>query len=105
MVATSTAQDGSRPALRHLMSMNFLAAKIGAETGFRHHIIGELQRGGGGQNRIAAMGDIGERSAMDEGGRAFQRLHQVRRSASFSSAVIAPCALMSLARTGLRSRV
>ena len=61
------------------MSMNFSRAEVGAEARFRHDIVGELERGRGRQHRVAAVRDIGERTAMDEGGRAFQRLHQVRR--------------------------
>ena len=57
-----------------------LRAEIGTEARFRDDIVGELERRGGGNDRIAAMGDVGERTAMDEGRRAFQRLHQVRRN-------------------------
>lgn len=60
------------------MSKKLLGPEIGAEAGLGHDIVGELQRGARGDHRIAAMGDIGERPAMDEGGRALQRLHQVR---------------------------
>ena len=56
-----------------------LAAEVGAEAGFGHDVVGELERGRRRQHRIAAMRDVGERAAVDEGGRAFQRLHQVRR--------------------------
>ena len=65
--------------MRHLMSKNFSRAEVGAEAGFGHHVVGELQRGRGGQHRVAAVRDVGERAAVDEGGRAFERLHQVRR--------------------------
>ena len=57
----------------------FLGAEVGAEAGFGDHVIGELQRRRRRQHRIAAVGDIGERAAMNEGGRAFERLHQIRR--------------------------
>ena len=56
-----------------------LGAEIGAEAGFGHDVVGELERRRGRQHRIAAMGDIGERTAVDEGRRAFERLHQVGR--------------------------
>jgi len=54
-----------------------LAAEIGAEARFRHHVVAELERGRGRQDRVAAMRDIRERAAMHEGRRAFERLHQV----------------------------
>ena len=79
MVATSTAQSGCKPGLAALDVEELLAAEVGAEAGFGHHVVGELERGGGGQHRIAAVRDVGERPAVDEGRRAFQRLHQVRR--------------------------
>ena len=79
MVATSTTQSGARPGLAALDVEEFLGAEIGAEAGFGHHIVGELERGGGGEHRVAAVRDIGEGAAVDEGGRAFQRLHQIGR--------------------------
>jgi hypothetical protein len=54
-----------------------LRAEIGAEAGLGHHIVGELQRRARRDHRVAAMGDVGERAAMDEGRIALQRLHQV----------------------------
>ena len=65
--------------LAHLDVEELLAAEVGAEAGFGHHIVGELERGRGRQHRVAAMRDVGERPAVDEGRRAFERLHQVRR--------------------------
>jgi hypothetical protein len=44
MVPTMTAAAGFKPALRHLMSKNFSGAEVGAEAGFGHHVIGQLQR-------------------------------------------------------------
>ena len=44
----------------------FLGAKIGTEAGFSHHVIADLQRRGGGDDRVTAMGDVGEWAAMDE---------------------------------------
>ena len=57
----------------------FLGAEIGAEARLGHHIVGELERGLGGDHRVAAMRDIGERAAMDEGRVVLERLHQIRR--------------------------
>ncbi len=70
---------GLEPGHAALDVEELLGAEVGAEAGFRHHIIGELERRGGGEHRVAAMRDIGEGAAMDEGGRALQRLHQVGR--------------------------
>ena len=53
-------------------------AEIGAEAGFGDHIVGELQRRRGGDHRVAAMRDVGERAAMHEGRVVLQRLHEVR---------------------------
>ena len=55
-----------------------LGAQVGAEAGFGDDIVGELQRRRGGDHRVAAMRDVGERAAMDEGRVVLQRLHQVR---------------------------
>ncbi len=79
MVATSTAQSGCEAGLAALDVEELLAAEIGAEAGFGHDIVGELERGRGGEHRVAAVRDVGERPAVDEGRRAFERLHQVRR--------------------------
>ena len=70
---------GRQTRLATLDVEEFLAAEIGAEAGFGDDVVGELERGGGRRHRVAAMRDVGERPAMDEGRRAFQRLHQVRR--------------------------
>jgi hypothetical protein len=78
MVATITTADGESPALRHLMSKNFSAPEIGAEAGFGHDVVGELQRRLGRDHRVAAMGDVGEGAAVDEGRVVLQRLHEVR---------------------------
>ena len=56
-----------------------LGAQVSAEAGFGDDIVGELQRGGSGDDRVAAMRDVGEGTAVNEGRRAFERLHQVRR--------------------------
>ena len=56
-----------------------LGAEIGAEAGLGDHVVAELECGAGRHHRVAAMGDVGERAAMDEGGVALQRLHQVGR--------------------------
>ena len=70
---------GGQARLAALDVDEFLAAEIGAEAGFGHHVVGELERGGGGKHRVTAMRDVGEGAAVDESRRAFQGLHQVRR--------------------------
>ncbi len=57
----------------------FLGPEIGAEPGFGDDVIGELQRRSGGNERIAAMGDIGKRPAMDEDRVVLDGLHQIGR--------------------------
>ena len=68
---------GRKPRLAALDVHEFLGPQIGAEAGLRHHVIAQLERGGGGDDRVAAMRDIGERAAMHEGGVVLQRLHEV----------------------------
>ena len=96
---------GLQAGLAALDVEEFLGAEIGAEAGFGHDVVGELERGGGRRHRVAAMRDVGERAAMDEGRRAFQRLHQVRRDRVLQQRRHGAMAFSSLARTGLRSRV
>ena len=76
-VATSTAAAGFSPAIRHLMSKNFLGAEIGAEARLGDDVIGEFERRSRRHEGIAAMGDVGERAAMHERGRALQGLHEI----------------------------
>ena len=55
----------------------FLRAQIRAEAGLGHHVVRQLQGHAGGDDRVAAVGDIGEGAAVDKGGGALQRLHQI----------------------------
>ena len=57
----------------------FFRAQIGAEAGLGHHDIGQFQREPGRHHGVAAVRDVGEGAAVHHGGRALQRLHQVRR--------------------------
>ena len=79
MVATMTDASRREPGFAAFDVEEFLGAEIGAEARLGHHVVGELERGLGGDHRIAAMRDIGERAAMDEGRVVLERLHQVRR--------------------------
>ncbi len=78
-VATITTASGRKPALAALDVDELLRAEVGAEAGLGHDVVGELQRGLRGDDRVAAVGDVGERPAVDEGRVVLQRLHQVGR--------------------------
>ena len=54
----------------------FFHADVGAETGFGDHVIGQLEGDLVGDDGTVAVGDVGERSGVHEGRRAFQGLHQ-----------------------------
>ena len=56
-----------------------LGTEISAKAGLGDDIVGQLQGGTGGDDRVAAVRNIGEGPAMDKGRCAFQRLHQVWR--------------------------
>ena len=55
-----------------------LAAEVGAEARLGDDDVGEPQRQPGSDERVAAVGDVRERPAVHEGGRARERLHEVR---------------------------
>ncbi len=77
MVATITTQSGLSPGFAAFDVEELLGAEIGAEAGLGHHIIAELERGLGGDHRVAAVRDIGERTAVNEGGVVLKRLYQI----------------------------
>ena len=54
-----------------------LAAEIGAEAGFRDHVVAQLEGELGRHHRVAAVGDVAERPAMDERRVVLERLHEV----------------------------
>jgi hypothetical protein len=56
-----------------------LGPEVGAEPGLGDDVVRELQRRARRHHRVAAMRDVGERSAVDERRVVFQRLHQVWR--------------------------
>ena len=55
----------------------FLGTQIGAEARLRHHIVPQPQSGLGGGHTVAAVGDVGEGTAVDDGGSPLQRLGQI----------------------------
>ena len=56
-----------------------LRAEVGAEAGLRHGPIGVSEGGLRRRHRVAAVRDVGERAAVDEGGVALERLDEVGR--------------------------
>ena len=54
-----------------------LCAEVRTKARFSDGVVGKLHRRTRGRNRIAAMGDVGKRTAVDEGEVAFDRLHEV----------------------------
>ena len=54
-----------------------LRTQICTEASLGDHIIGQLHAGVGGGDRVAAVGDVGEGAAVDDGGVVLQGLHQV----------------------------
>ncbi len=56
-----------------------LAAEVSAEPSLGYHVIGKLERRRRRQDRVTAMRDIGERTAMDESRGAFEGLNQIGR--------------------------
>ena len=56
----------------------FLCPQIGAETGFRHGVITQGHGHARRHNGVAAVGNVGEGAAVDQGGRALQRLGKIR---------------------------
>ena len=78
MVATITASSGRQTCLATLDVEELLAAEIGAEAGFRDHVVAQLEGELGRHGRVAAVGDVAERPAVDERRVVLERLHEVR---------------------------
>ena len=55
----------------------FFGPQVGAEAGLGDHVVGVGQGGLGGDDAVAAVGDVGKGPAVDEHGGALQGLHQV----------------------------
>ena len=77
--------DGIRLEARHaaLDVHELFRAQIGAEAGFGHDIVRQAQCGAGGDDRVAAVGDIGEGAAVNDRRVVLQRLDQVRQDRVF----------------------
>jgi hypothetical protein len=102
-VATITAR-GLQPRLAALDVEELLGAQVRAEAGLGHDILAQLQRRGGGDHAVAAMRDVGEGPAVDEGRVVLERLHEVGLHRVLESTAMAPSALRSRAWTGVLSR-
>ena len=60
-----------------------LGTKVGAKARLGDDVVGEAQRRLGRNHRIAAMGDVGEGTAVNKSGVVLQGLNQVRRQCIF----------------------
>ena len=69
---------GTQPRFPALDVDELLRPEVGAEARLRHDVIGELERRLGGEDRITAVSDVGERSTVDECGIVLERLHEIR---------------------------
>ena len=72
-----------QPRLAALDIEEFLRAQIGAEAGLGHDVVGQFQCRRRRRHRIAAMGDVGERPAVDESRVVLQRLDDIRHQRVF----------------------
>ena len=54
-----------------------LRTQVGAKAGLGDAVVAQLERHARGLDRVAAVGDVGERAAVDDGRRVLERLHQV----------------------------
>ena len=97
---------GRQAGLAALDVEELLAAEVGAEAGLGHDIVGELQR-----RRASPCTELQPWAMLANGppwtkaGLPSSVCTRLGASASFSSAVIAPCALRSRARTAAVARV
>ena len=68
---------GPQPALAALDVDELLGAQVRPKTGLGDDVVGQLEAGLGGNHRVAAMGDVGEGPAVQDGRVVLQGLHQV----------------------------
>ena len=66
-----------QPAPAALDVEELFRAQVGTESGFGDYVVAQPQRRIRGDQRVAAMGNVGKWPAMNEGGRVFQGLDQV----------------------------
>lgn len=94
---------GSDTGVAALDIQKLLCAQIGTETGLSDGIVGQRKAQLGSQHAVAAVGDVGKGTAVDDGGVVSSVCTRFGSSASFSRAVMAPAAPISPAVTGLPS--
>ncbi len=76
-MATTTTALGRRPAQTALDVQELLCAQVGGEAGLRDGVVAQLQSDLGGDHGVAAVSDVGEGAAVDEGRGTLQGLDQV----------------------------
>ena len=69
---------GNKPGCAALYVKEFLGSEVGSESGFGNRIVTELHCGPCRYNRIAAVRDVGKRSAVNYCRGALKRLDKVR---------------------------
>ena len=69
---------GNQAGVAALDVEELLGAQVGGEAGLGHAVVGQLEGQLGGLHRVAAVGDVGEGAAVDDGGRVLERLDEVR---------------------------
>ncbi|KXT85823.1 hypothetical protein STRDD11_00199 [Streptococcus sp. DD11] len=79
--------DSRRPQARHpALDVNeFFSSQICSKSGFSDRIVGVFEGQLGSQHTVAAVGDIGERSAVDQGRCMLQGLYQVWMDSVFKN--------------------
>jgi len=70
-------QLGLQTALAAFDVIELLRSQVCTEAGFRHYIVAKCHCHFGGENGVAAMCNIGERTAMNKSGCPFGSLYQV----------------------------
>ncbi len=68
---------GAQAGLAALDVDELLGTEVGTEAGLGHDVVGELERRRRGDDRVAAVRDVGERTAVDERRGALEGLHEV----------------------------
>ena len=68
---------GVQTGLAALDVEEFLGPQVGSEARLGHDIVGQLERGLGGDDGVTTVGNIGKRSAVDDGWIVFQGLNDI----------------------------